>query len=90
MSVVDGLVLDVPMDKSKSYGAWVSHNQGDVHVYVMNGSVVIGTNISYKDKIEFSDIALIASDDEGLRLQFANGTEVANVTRPVCFPASVF
>lgn len=42
-------------------GVWVSHKDGDVHNYIcLDGSLVIGWNKSYKDKVEFSDLALVA------------------------------
>jgi hypothetical protein len=68
----------LPKD-SQAVGVWVKNAGGDVHAYIMHNSVVIGTNISYKDKVEFSDMALIASQEEGLRLQYAQDGKPVNV-----------
>jgi len=59
--------------KPKSHdGVWAGCHEGDVHNYVTpDGAVVIGWNKNYKDKIEFSDLALICEDDE-FRLQYAD------------------
>lgn len=54
-------------------GVWVSHKDGDVHNYIhYDGSLVIGWNKSYKDKVDFSDLALVAEPGvDQLWLQYA-------------------
>lgn len=51
----------LPQD-NEVHGTWISRNQGDdkgdVHVYVSKYGAVIGQNFKYRDKIDFSDMAL--------------------------------
>lgn len=63
--------LNVPEKRGESYGAWITHGNGDVHCYIMNGSAVIGTNKDHKDKVDFSDMALVVNKDE-INFQYAD------------------
>jgi len=57
-----------------SMGVWVSHEQGDVHNYFWrDNQAVIGWNKSYKDKVDFSDLALVVDKDAKISLQFDAG-----------------
>ena len=58
--------MSVEISTSEMPGAWIKHHAGDVHVYVnkQSSQVVIGTNKSYKDKINFTDLALVIGKDK--------------------------
>lgn len=53
-------------------GVWITiPGHGDVHVYQENKSFVLGTNSNYKDKIDFSDIA-VKLEDGKILIQYAD------------------
>ena len=67
----------LPKQKTKQYGVWLSNEdkQGDVHIRLnKTEGIVIGENLSYTDKINYSDIALVLSED-GLRVQYEENGE---------------
>ena len=78
MVTVNGLTTSYP--KIEVFGAWIQNGpvqdqkDGDVHCYVSGyqKAVVIGMNRSYKDRIEYSDMALVVSEQEGLKFQYAD------------------
>ena len=54
-------------------GVWATYKEGDVHNYIcLDGALVIGWNKSYRDAVEFSDLALVAEPKSGMRLQYAD------------------
>lgn len=55
----------------ETFGAWLGVDDGDVHCYSQKQWTVIGTNKNYKDKIEFSDMALAFTADGKLTFQYA-------------------
>lgn len=56
------------------FGSWVQDQQrdGDVAIYAHRHGTVIAQNVSYRDKIEFSDLAIILAPDETARVQWAD------------------
>lgn len=63
----------LPKQGGECYGVWIGRGKGDVHIYAMGGlGAVIGTNKNYKDKIEFSDMALCMAENGALTFQYAN------------------
>ena len=56
------------------FGSWIQDRQrdGDVAIYAHQHGTVIAQNVSYKDAIEFSDMAIILAPDETARVQWAD------------------
>lgn len=67
------MVTHAVKEQENITGVWAPFKDGDVHNYIcLDGSLVIGWNKSYRDKVDFSDLALIAKPGvDRLRLQYA-------------------
>lgn len=70
------ITTTLPED-GKTYGGWISHKGGDVHVYAQKEFAVIGMNKLYTDHVDYSDIALSLNADGTATLQVVGKGGVA-------------